>query len=580
MPLLVSLLAVGCSPEAAPVDSSAVPAVREPAEVDPEVLPPAPWFTDITADSGLDFTHVNGMTGDFYFVESTGSGGALVDYDNDGDLDVYLVQGHDLGSSSGSRPSDRLFRNDLHQLADGRSEPTFVDVTTDAGIDARGYGIGVATGDINNDGWTDLYVTNFGPNQLWRNNRDGTFVDVTDEAGATDDRWSSSASFVDYDHDGWLDLMIANYAVYSVENDHACFAPQGGQRDYCGPGAYPAEPDRLLHNRGDGTFEDVTARAGLAGSRGTGLGVVAADFDANGWIDLYVANDGKENHLWLNNGDATFEDQGLMSGSALNVDGATEASMGVVAADFDADGDADLFMTHLVRETNTFYENLGDGLFADRTRGSGLGAPSLQRTGFGTVSLDIDGDGWLDIAVANGAVTRISEQIEAGLELPLREPDQLFRNIDGRRFEEVSHLGGAAFDRIDVGRGMAAGDVDNDGDTDLLITASNSRALLLRNNVGTCGPWLGLRLVAEHGRDLLGTRARLELAGGRVLWRHVHTDGSYASASDPRLLFAAPELDQSARLRVIWPDGTIEELTGLEVGRYHRVEPGAGQGSP
>ena len=410
-----------------------------------------PLFTDAAADSGLDFTHWNGMSGEYYFPEMTGQGAALLDYDNDGDLDVYMVQGGLLGPGKKRAdamfpyqgawpPSDRLFRNDLGAPAEKTGERglKFTDVTAESGLAkiATGYGMGVATGDFNNDGFTDLYVTNYGSNQLLRNQGDGTFRDVTSAAGVDDPSWSTSAAFFDFDRDGWLDLFVTNYVVFDLGRNPECFAPSS-RRDYCGPSAFPGVADRLWRNRGDGTFEDVSVRSRIGAEKGAGLGVVAADFDGDGWLDLYVANDGEPNHLWLNQRDGTVRDEALLAGVAVNREGEPEASMGVSAADFDGDGDDDLFMTHLMSETNTLYVNDG-GLFEDRTLETGLAAGSLTFTSFGTAWFDVDNDGWLDLMIANGAVKGVEALAREGDLYPLDQPNQLLLNVGGRRFEDAS----------------------------------------------------------------------------------------------------------------------------------------------
>ncbi|MDX1546838.1 MAG: CRTAC1 family protein [Rhodothermales bacterium] len=528
-------------------------------------------FRDEADAVGLGFVHVNGMTGAKYFVEMAGAGAALLDYDGDGDLDAYLVQGHALDGAEDPGARDRLFRNELAET--GRL--AFTDVTAEAGIAATGYGMGVATGDYDRDGDPDLYVTNWGPNQLWRNDGDGTFTDATTD-GLDDPRWSTSAAFVDYDRDGWLDLYVVNYVAYRLENDHPCFATRSGRRDYCGPQSYAPEPDRLLRNRGDGTFEDVTVPMGLARAAGAGLGVVVLDADEDGWPDLYVANDGMENGLWMNRQGQRFEDEAARRGAAVSLQGAPQASMGLVAEDFDGDGDDDLFMTHLNGEANTYYENLGQGLFEDRSRRIGLGPPSWPFTAFGIAALDYDLDGRLDLFIANGEVRIIPEQADAGEPLPLRQPDQLFRNTGGA-FEEVNGWAGAHTDRAEVGRGVAVGDVDNDGDPDVLLVNNNGPARLLRNEVGQQAHGLGLMPVDAEGRPAVGARAALVRADGTALWRRSHTDGSYGSAHDPRIVFGLGDDPAYARVRVRWPDGTEEAWVGLAPGAYHTVVQGQGQ---
>ena len=315
---------------------------------------------------------------------------------------------------------------------------------------------------------------------------------------------------------------------------------------------------------------------GMARTYGAGLGVVVADFNEDAWPDIYVANDGMENQLWISQAGERFENQAVVSGTAVNMQGATEASMGVVAADFDSDGDEDLFMTHLNGETNTFYANLGQGLFEDRSRRAGLGQASWPYTAFGTGAFDYDLDGWLDLFIANGEVRIIPAQADQGDALPLKQPNQLFRNLGYGRFEEVTRWGGDHTDLAEVSRGAAFGDVDNDGDTDVLLFNNNGPVRLLRNEVGQAASWIGLRLVDEAGRDVLGARAALLRTDGTTLWRRSHTDGSYCSAHDPRVLFGLGQNPTYEQIRIIWPDGVVEEWTGLEPGAYHILTKGQG----
>ena len=549
------------------------------------------WFTDGAESAGLDFVHVNGMSGEFRMSEILGAGAALFDFDDDGDLDVYLVQsgtppGPDAASSA-RPPGDRLYRNDLEVHADGTRTLRFTDVTRGSGLDGRSYGMGVAAGDFDNDGRVDLYRTGLGPNQLFRNDGGGTFTDVTREAGVGDARWSVSASFVDFDRDGWLDLYVGNYLVQDVDAPGpACFT-RTGERDWCGPSAYAPVPDRLYRNRGDGTFVDVTARAQVAREYGPALGVAAFDADADGWPDVYVANDGEPNQLWMNRGDGTFANRALLAGAALNDNGRTEASMGVDAGDFDADGDDDLFMTHLTRETNTLYVNDGQGLFEDRTAAAGLGAQSVPYTGFGTAWFDFDNDGWLDLLVVNGAVQAQHQRFAvragdapapAGGPLPLRQPNQLFRNLGNGRFADVTGRAGAVFGLSEVSRGAAFGDVDNDGDVDVLVTNNNGPARLLINGVGQRNRWIGLRLVGTGRRDAPGARVGVFRADGPPLWRRARADGSYASANDPRVLVGLGREASVQRVRVVWPSGREEDWTDLPVDRWLTLEEGSDQG--
>ena len=536
-------------------------------------------FVDVTAQSGPDFVHVNGATGELLLPEVIGAGGALFDFDNDGDLDIYLVQGGTLGTSSpesripnpGSRARSRLFRNDLGLNGSGPRTLRFTDVTDRSGIIATGYGMGAATGDIDNDGWVDLYVTNLGSNQMFRNNGDGTFDDVTARSGTDDPRWSTSATFFDYDRDGWLDLFVANYVNFRTDMKRGCFSA-GSARDYCNPVVYDPVPDTLFHNNRDGTFSDVTARAGLAQASGRGLGVLASDVNSDGWIDLYVANDGDANQLWINErGSGVFKDEALLAGVALNRTGQPQGSMGVDAADIDADGDEDLFVTNLDNEGNTLYLNAGDGLFEDRTTEFGLF--KLGFTGFGTRFLDYDNDGWLDLVVVNGAVRHLISQVQNGDPYPLKQHSQLFRNDRGRRFQDVSDSAGDAFAQLQVARGAATGDLDNDGDTDVVVFNNSGPARVLLNQVGNRRHWLGIRAIdSRHRRDAV--QARVSLVGHRGAPKSVQTDGSYCVASDPRVLFGLGTESGAQTVRVHWLGGQVEEFRGLTVDRYWILESG------
>jgi len=549
---------------------------------------------------GLRFTQFNGMSGRYYFPEMLPGGVGLLDYDNDGDLDVYLTQGQMLGEGvtlAQARPPPgltapvrgRLYRNDLKILADGTRAVSFSDVTEGSGIDARGYGMGVAAGDVDNDGCVDLYLTNFGPNQLYRNNCNGTFTDVSKPSGTDDPGWSVSASFLDYDRDGWLDLYIGNYVQYGVDGDRPCTGLTG-RRDYCTPAVYPPQPDRLYRNLGNLRFVDVTAAA-LAGARfGPALGVVSADFNNDGWTDVYVANDGKENLLWINQRNGTFRNVGLLSGAALSADGKPEGSMGVDAGDFDNDGDEDIFMTHLPAEGNNLYVNNGAGLFEDLSASSGLGPLSLGHTGFGTAFFDYDNDGWLDILAVNGAIEAIKGRSNP---FPYDERNLLFRNLGDGRFENVTDRGGAVFTSTAVSRGAAFGDIDNDGDIDVLVGRINGPVELLLNTLGNRNHWLGLKLVAGppaspsgsaqarsagggKRRDRLGARAEIMRKGQPTLWRRARADGSYGSANDPRVLVGLGDRADPPSVRVRWPDGKVEEWSSLAIDRWTSLEEGQG----
>ncbi len=531
---------------------------------------PAPAFREVAAEVGLRFQHFTGSTGEHYLPEILGSGVALFDYDGDGDLDVFLVQGAMLDPSRppsearyplppGQPPGCRLFRNDLRRDASGRPVLHFTDVTEQAGLGRVMYGMGVAVGDYDNDGRPDLYVTALGSNVLFHNNGDGTFSDVTEATGVGDDRWSTSATFFDYDRDGRLDLFVANYVDFTVAGNKKCFDAVGAP-DYCRPAVYRSVTDRLFHNEGGGRFRDVTEAAGILNADGPGLGVVAADFDGDGWPDLYVANDGAANQLWRNKGDGTFEDRGLLSGTAYNAEGLPEGSMGVAAGDVDGDGDLDLFVTNLPREAATLYLNQGKGLFQDATDAWGLRVPTAPFTGFGTAFFDYDHDGWLDLFVANGAVA--NREALRGQPYPFGERSLLLRNLGGRRFQELSGWAGAASSSLEVSRGAAFGDLDNDGGIDVVVTNNNGPVRLFLNQ--TQRPWLMARLQGGAGENTQGLGARVGLVrrGRPTLWRRAHTDGSYLSASDPRVHFGLGDAERVDALLVDWPRGRKEAWYG------------------
>jgi len=544
------------------------------------------WFVDRAHDVGIDFVHFNGMSGEFYFPESMAPGVGLLDYDNDGDLDVYLVQGTMLGANTISQAAfppgnplplrGRLFRNDMTIHQDGTRTLRFTDVTERSGIDSRGYGMGVAVGDFNNDGCVDLYLTNFGPNQMFRNNCDGTFADVSKQSKTNDPGFSVSASFVDYDRDGWLDLYVGNYLDYTIEANQKCFLITG-ERDYCPPTAYRAQPDRLYHNNRDGTYADVTAKALVGGEYGPALGVATADFDSDGWLDIYVANDNHDNLLWMNQRNGTFRNTALSSGAALTSEGKAEASMGVDAGDFDNDGDEDLFITELTGEGSNLYVNDGTAVFEDQSARSGLGALSLPYTGFGTAWFDFDNDGWLDIMAVNGTIAAIEALRRANDPFPLRQRKQLFRNLANGQFEEVADRAGAAFQLSEVGRGAAFGDIDNDGDVDVLVGNDAGPTRLLINNVGDRKHWLGLRLVGERKRDMYGARVAVLRGKGSTLWRRARADGSYASANDPRVVVGLGDSTEAPTVRVIWPSGRVEEWARVAIDRYTTLIEGSGR---
>lgn len=423
--IFCSYLMIGCtSPQQDPLDGN-----KEPQAISGKLPSEVPVFDEVAQQAGLDFQHFNGMTGSFFLPEIMGSGGALFDFDRDGDLDLYLVQGQILGEGHSLEQAlvpyrgplplrDRLFRNDS-----SKGSLKFTDVTDISGIEATGYGIGAAVGDYNRDGFPDLYVSNLGANYLFSNNGDGTFSEVAARVGADDPGFTVSVAFTDIDGDGFDDLFLGNYTIYDTRRDQGCFARV---RDYCHPSVYAAAPDRFLRNRGDGTFEDISESSGISASFGRGLGVAVADLDQNGLADIYVANDTTANQFWLHQPDNSWRETGLLAGCALNELGKAEASMGVDVADFDLDGDLDLFMTHNRNETNTLYVNDGQGFFTDKTVAAGLGAPSLPFAGFGVGFFDYDNDGFLDLFIANGTVTALAQGPNGADPFPTTRPTSSF----------------------------------------------------------------------------------------------------------------------------------------------------------
>ncbi len=521
----------------------------------------SPWFEEVAVASGLAFRHERGPQR-YLFPEIMSGGAGLLDYDGDGDLDAYMVQGGDLMPSGSAVAGNRLYRN--------RGDGTFEEVTVAAGTGDTGYGMGCTAGDYDGDGNTDLYVTNVGPNVLYRNRGDGTFEDVTDAAGVGHPGWGTSCAFVDYDTDGDLDLIVVNYVRWSIAVEREC-SGRGGGRDYCKPNNYNAPaPDTLYRNNGDGTFTDVSEPAGLRRAFGNGLGVACADYDLDGLPDIYVANDGMPNQLWINLGDGRFEDRALLAGCAVNRQGMAEAGMGVAAVDLDHDGDPDLFMTHLRDETNTFYRNDG-GVFEDTSALTRLGAPSIPDTGFGMGFADFDHDGRLDLYVANGRVGRWDPTPNPAD--PYGERDQLYRGLDADRFEPV---GSSGSNDIDNSRAAAFGDCDNDGDIDILVVSNAGPVRLLRNEAGRSGHWVVFRVVNRAGSDALGATVQLQ-AGQRLQRRLVQSAYSYCASNDPRVHFGLAGETEVTSVIVGWPDGTQEAFGPFAADAIHELRRGAGR---
>jgi hypothetical protein len=527
---------------------------------------PAPCpvtFTDVARSAGIDFRHERGATKERRLPETMGSGLAWLDYDGDGWMDLYVVQSGTLDAKAAPQPHDRLYRNN--------HDGTFTDVTKKAGIGNVHYGMGAAAADYDNDGWTDIYVTNFGANILYHNNGDGTFTDVTKRAGVAASGWSTSAAWGDVDGDGNLDLFVTRYVDYSVDKDYFCGNVETGQREYCHPTLYPGESGILFHNNGDGTFTDITGSAGV-GAIGKGLGVAFVDVDQDGRPDIYVANDTTINFLFHNLGGGRFEDLSLISGAGFDPEGKPEGGMGVDTGDVDGDGLPDILVANFDAEMNSFYRNLGSGIFEDVSIGSGFGSPGFNFSGFGLNLVDVDDDGALDVYIANGHVQEHPKRQG----VTWAERDFLLWNDGKGGFRERGC--GPAFGNAYAGRGSAAADYDNDGDPDIAVSNSGGPLQILRND-GRHGRWAGVRLRGSRSnREGIGARLVAELTSGKRLTRWVEAGGSYLSSSDPRVLFGLGPDGSIAKLTVDWPSGAVQEVRSVPEGVYTEVREPVGEG--
>ncbi len=516
-------------------------------------------------NTGIDFVHINGgVDAKDAIPEAKGGGIGFLDYDNDGWLDLYVVQGSTIeGYRRGDNPHGALYRN--------QRDGTFRDVTREAGLTHRGWGMGVAAGDYDNDGDVDLYLTYWGPNVLYRNNGDGTFTDVTGRAGVGDPRWSTSAAFGDYDGDGDLDLYVSNYLTIDINKLPPRNCSHRGNVVLCGPSGLKGAADVLYRNNGDGTFTDVTEASGAVDSDlYYGLGCVWADMDNDGDLDLVVANDATPNLLFVNQGNGRFEELGFLSGLAVNADGLEQAGMGIDAADFNNDGLLDVYMTHFAMEYSTLYLNKGDLLFEDITAQARIVEPEWLLVSWGTRFLDVDLDGWKDIIHANGHV--YPYLITAGLNETYAMPKSVYLNQRDGTFRDVSRLVGPDFQVPEVSRGVAFADFDNDGDIDLAVANMNGTPSLYRCDRRDSHHWVMFRTVGRRSnRDGIGARLEVTAGGLTQVWEIKRTVGIYA-VSDPRAHFGLGGAERVDRLRVRWPSGKVQEFEGIAADRHYVVD--------
>ncbi|HKN34630.1 MAG TPA: CRTAC1 family protein [Terriglobales bacterium] len=536
-------------------------------------------FRDISHAAGIDkFHHKSGTAEKSTILETPGSGVALLDYDRDGWLDIYLVNGSTFPALKGSEAAPRAML--LHNNHDG----TFIDVTDKAGVANQRWGFGVAVGDYDNDGWTDLYVTNFGRNRLYHNNHDGTFTDVAEKAHVMVGGWSTGATWGDYDHDGYLDLFVPGYVKFDPENPPIAgkgslppgFCQFRGINVMCGPRGLPGESDHLFHNNGDGTFTDVSVHAGVSDPRGYyGFASVFVDVDDDGWVDLLVANDSVPKYLYRNKHDGTFEDASYLSGFALNDEGREQAAMGIAVGDFNRDGLVDLYITNFSDDYNTLYRNDGETSFTDVSFAAGIANATIPFLGWGTGFLDYDNDGFLDIFVVNGHVYPGVDKQDWGTTWAQRP--LLFRNLNGTKFEEVPPAAGSGLAVVVPARGAAFGDLFNDGHIDVVMNVLDSTPVLLRNIVTNSNHWLELQLVGgpKSPRDAIGAKVFVTAEGSRQRG-DVFSGGSYASTSDPRLHFGLGAATKVDKVEIQWPSGSKEEVRIPGVDRIFTIVEGRG----
>jgi enediyne biosynthesis protein E4 len=570
--ILALLLSAGCKQApTAPAVSQTEVAAQTPSPT-PSPTPPRPSgpieFTDVTAQAGIRFKHNSGAFGKKYLPETIGAGCAFLDYDNDGWQDILLINSMDWPEHKSGKSFPALYHNN--------KDGTFTNVTSQAGLGLEMYGIGVAVGDYDNDGNDDIYITCLGPNRLFRSLGNGKFADATAKAGVGDPGFSTSAVWFDFDHDGRLDLFVGNYVEWSVEKDIYCTL-DNKNKSYCTPQSYKGQSATLYHNRGNGTFENVTQKAGLNDPAGKTLGVALLDYDNDGWLDLFVANDTEPNKLYHNNHNGSFTDEGIPAGVAFSAAGTARAGMGVDAADYDGSGRPSVIIGNFTNESMALYHNDGSGLFTDEAATSGIGKLSAQSLTFATFFFDYDLDGLLDIFAANGHVSDDIAVVQPNVKYA--QPPHVFRNKGKKKFEEVTARLGRSMQRSIVGRGAAYGDIDNDGDLDLLITTNNGPARLLRNDNANQNDLLRVKLVGSRSnRDGIGARVVVKTSKGAKLDQMVRTGSSYASQSELPLVFGLgkPEEGVVSTLEVTWPGGQKDTIADVKPNQSLTIQEGRG----
>jgi len=528
-------------------------------------------FRDVTQHAGIRFTHNNGAFGKKFLPETLGSGVAFIDYDNDGWPDIFLVNGMDWPGHVQKHTTPKLYRNN--------HDGTFTDVTHKAGLDVEMYGMGVAVGDYDNDGFDDLFVTALGQSRLFHNNGNGTFTDLTQKAGLSGPReLSTSAAWVDFDKDGQLDLVVGNYVQWTQETDLYCTL-DGKSKSYCTPESYKGTAARLWHNRGDGTFEDVTQKAGLGDPTSKTMGIAVLDYDSDGWPDLLFSNDTQPNKLYRNNGNGTFSEKGVIAGIAFSEDGVARAGMGVDATDYDHSGYPSVMITNFSNQMLSLYHNEGKGLFVDEAPQSAIGRATLLTLGFGCFFFDYDLDGWPDIFIANGHIDPEIQRVQANVKYAM--PPHLFRNLGKGKFEEVTNSMGAAFITPRVGRGAAYADTSNDGRLELLLSTNGGPAYLFRNEAqdGSANRSLRLKLVGtKSNRDGIGAVVRLS-SGVDSQTQMMRSGSSYLSSSELILTFGLAQRDKADTIEIRWPSGQVDHLSNVAAGQTITATEGKGQTS-